>query len=212
MPFEGTLAKSIRLLHPYAADYRYLEAKGLNNTSVVLQINGPSSSALLTSDLEPNGWQQLQTNHPDLHCDVFKFPHHGAWRDADAGKLLDRVNPSIVIISVGTEGYEKYNHPNPHVFNALAQRPHIHLLCTQATNQCQVAAQSKRLSVIDRYKTQAINNTQQLIFSKRGCPCAGTIVVELDNTAHIIQPDPKFHRNKIIETYFYDNHKCKYEI
>ena len=209
LPFDGTLAKSLHLLHPYAADYRSLETKGLNNTSVVLHVTGPGSSALLTGDLEPNGWAQLEVNHPDLHSDVFKFPHHGSWKDADAEALLDTIKPSIVIMSVGTEGYDKYNHPNPHVFNALAERPHIRVLCTQATNQCQASVQEKRASVIKLYETQSSDSGYQIPTSKRGCPCAGTIIIELGDEARITQPDLKFHREIIIEPHFTE-HKCKF--
>lgn len=208
LPFEGTLAKYLDLLHPYAADFRYLESLGLNNTSVVLRINGPNSSALLTGDLEPAGWQQLQKNLPDLRSDVLKFPHHGAWKDADAGALLDSINPSIVIMSVGTEG-EKYKHPNSHVFAALAKRPYIHLLCTQATDQCQAAVRKERTLVVSDYEAQSAKNGQQLIFSRRGCPCAGTVVIELGEKAHVLQPEIKFHRNIIIEPHF-KAHKCTF--
>lgn len=75
-PFEGTLAKSLQLLHPYFADYHDLKTKNLNNTSVVLHVTGSGSSALLTGDIEPEGWQNLLANHPDLQSDVLKFPHH----------------------------------------------------------------------------------------------------------------------------------------
>ena len=45
----------------------------------------------------------------------------------------DTVNPSIVVISVGSKGYKRYTHPHPDVFEVLKKRPNIHLLCTQAT-------------------------------------------------------------------------------
>lgn len=207
LPFEGTLAKSLRLVHPYHADYNELKTKGLNNTSVVLQIIGPSSSALLMADLEPEGWQQLKENHLNIHSDVLKFPHHGAWKDGDADILLDSLRPSIVVISVGTEAYEKYNHPNPHVFTALAKRPHIRVLCTQATNQCQQAVQNEKDSIVNQFKAQAVKNGDHLIPSKHGCPCAGTVIIELGEEAHVIQPEAKFHRELIIERHFKD-HKC----
>ena len=121
LPFKGTLARNIYLIHPYAADlFNGLETKGLNNTSVVLHIISSGSSALLTGDLEPAGWKLLQENRPHLHSDVLKFPHHGGkWNAEDTKSLLDAVQPSVVVISVGTEG-EKYKHPNKEVFQTLA--------------------------------------------------------------------------------------------
>jgi beta-lactamase superfamily II metal-dependent hydrolase len=40
------------------------------------------------------------------------MPYHGgAWNASDTKTLLDAVQPSVVVISVGTVG-EKYKHPN----------------------------------------------------------------------------------------------------
>lgn len=211
---EGTLIRSLHLLHPHAAHFRRLEAKGLNNTSVVLQIISSGSKALLTGDLEPEGWQQLCTNHPDLHSDVLKFPHHGgAWKSEDVDALLDQVNPSIVVISVGSEGFERYIHPHPDVFTALSKRPHIRVLCTQATNQCQhqQLVQNERDSVVNHFKAEADKKGHQFFLSnsKKSCPCAGTIIIELGNEAYVLQPEMRFHRGSVIEPHF-KTHKCSW--
>src|SRR5207249_9883258 len=146
---------------------------------VVLRIKGSGSSALLTGDLEPEGWQQLQANHPDLQSDILKFPHHGgAWDQVSAEELLDNIQPSVVVISVGSEGY-KYKHPNEHVFVALAQRPHIRVLCTQATDQCQKVVLNHRDAVMRQLKAEADKNDYLMIGSRRGCPCAGTVIMAL---------------------------------
>lgn len=205
---DGTLIKSLHLLHPHAANFRRLEAKGLNNTSVVLQIIGPGSSALLTGDLEPEGWWQLCANHRDLQSDVLKFPHHGgAWKDEDVDALLEKVNPSVVVISVGSEGFERYTHPHPDVFRALSKRPNIHVLCTQATSQCQNLVLNTRYSIIDQLKSEANKHADKLIGSRRGCPCAGTVIIELGEKAQVLQPELKFHRELIIEPHF-KSHQC----
>jgi hypothetical protein len=204
---KSTLLKSLHLLHPGAASITRLETRGLNNTSVVLQVTGPTSSALLTGDLEPAGWQQLVSRHPDLHSDVLKFPHHGgAWQDADVNDLLDVVDPSVVIISVGSEG-QRYNHPNPSVFAAISRRPHIRLLCTQATYQCQQSVLSQKTVITNLLKDQASKNGRKFIGSNRGCPCAGTIVIELKDKLSILQPDIPFHQEAIIKPHLTE-HKC----
>ncbi len=206
LPFEGTLAKSLQLLHPYFADYLDLKTKSLNNTSVVLRVIGPGSNALLTGDIEPGGWQLLLANHQDLQSDVLKFPHHGAWKDADADSLLDNVKPSIVVMSVGTEGHV-YNHPNPHVFSALSRHPHVRVLCTQATGQCQQLVENQRDSVVHQFRAEADKNGHELFLSKKGCPCAGTVIIELGEKAQVLQPELKFHRELIIEPHF-KSHQC----
>jgi len=212
-PIEGKLASGFKLLHPYFADYLDLRTKGLNNTSTVLRIAGSEASALLTGDLEPEGWRHLCIHYPNLHSDVLKFPHHGgAWYGHDIDDLLDKVDPSIVVISVGSEGFEKYNHPHPDVFTALAKRPHIRVLCTQATNQCQQHArvQDEIDAVVQKFKVGADKNGQQKILSSRkGCPCAGTVVIELEREAHVLQPTIAFHRDSIIKNH-YKAHKCSW--
>ena len=209
-PYYGnsTLPKSLRLLHPTSAAITRLETRGLNNTSVVLRVVGPASSALLTGDLEPLGWEELVSNYREfLQCDVLKFPHHGgAWKDVDVNNLLDVVNPSIVIISVGSEG-QRYNHPNPSVFAALAKRPHIRVLCTQATGQCRQAVLGQKDAVVDLLKGRLNGSGSKLFRSNRGCPCAGTIIIELKDQARVLQPDIPFHQESIIKPHFTD-HKC----
>ncbi len=203
LPIKGALEGSLKLLHPYFADYFDLRTEGLNNASAVLRIGDSKASALLTGDLEPEGWIYLCSHHPDLHSDVLKFPHHGgAWKGNIVDDLLDRVDPSIVVISVGSDGFKKYTHPHPDVFTALARRSHIRVLCTQATDQCQQLVQSKRTSAIHQFKAEASKNRHQLFLSKKGCPCAGTIVIELSDKAHVLQPEIEFHREIIIRPHF----------
>ncbi len=209
LPFEGTLARSLQLVHPYHVDYADLKTKGLNNTSVVLRIEGSGSSALLTGDLEPEGWQQLKDNHLDVHSDVLKFPHHGAWKDADVEELLDKIQPSVVVISVGSEGY-KYKHPNSHVFTALFKHPNIRVLCTQATDQCRELVHLNRESVLQQLRSQADANGYSVIGSKQGCPCAGTVIIELRDEARVLQPEMRFHHQSIIKPHF-GEHKCNIE-
>lgn len=204
---DGTLAHKIFLIHPYAIDLLSLEAHNLNNTSVVLRVIGPGSSALLMSDLELAGWQQIRRNHSTLHSDFLKFPHHGgAWQLIDADDLLNVVRPSAVVISVGTVG-EKYKHPHKDVFAALAKHSHIRVMCTQATNQCQISVQDKQISVIKQLDLQASNNGRERIGSKHGCPCAGTVIIELREEMNILQPSIDVHRDIIIIPHF-KAHKC----
>jgi beta-lactamase superfamily II metal-dependent hydrolase len=208
-PFEEFLVGSIQVLHPCAADFRKLEAKGLNNTSIVLRVSGLRSSALLTGDLEPDGWQYLRANHSDLRSDILKFPHHGgAWRVPDTKSLLDAVQPSVVVISVGTKG-ENYKHPNKDVFDVLSSPSyaHIRVLCTQATNQCQSSVSDQKKSVLECLDKQASTRNYKRIGSRSGCPCAGTVIVELGDKAHVVQPTTRFHQDSIIRPHF-QRHKC----
>lgn len=200
LPLEGV----IELLHPWEADVQDLLSYGLNNTSGIIKVKGTNSSALLTGDIEPSGW--IQISQSELGSDVLKFPHHGAWKDEDVGKILDVVNPSVVVISVGTSGI-RYNHPNKHVFEAVAKLHDVRLLCTQATEQCTRHINSKRIQLVDTFKKQVTQDSSFFYNQQSGCPCSGTVIIELGDSVRILQPHLEFHQNTIINS-FYDSHQC----
>lgn len=193
MPLEGT----IELLHPRLADISELTLSGLNNTSGVIKVNGVACSALLMGDLQSVGWDYLKQNTTNLQSSVLKFPHHGAWKEPEIADLLDSVDPSIVVISVGTQG-SRYGHPNQHVLNAIANRTNTRLMCTQATSCCEMQVSVKRSAVIEEYKLWATNSDNYFVNKDSGCPCAGTVIVELGAEAVVLQPSSEFHINNII--------------
>lgn len=211
------LPEFVELIHPWEAHIETLMVHSLNDTSGVLKIKGSGSSALLTGDLEPTGWKRLKENYKNLHSDliglrsdVLKFPHHGAWKncnpdDLPPDDLLDTVDPSVVVISVGTTGIN-YCHPNSHVFDTLAQRPHIRLLCTQATEQCVRAIKDKQSKIVEQFRKHAAE-TGDFFIERRDCPCAGTIIVELGESVRILQPSLEFHCDHIIKSHF-PEHRC----
>jgi len=183
----------LELLHPVPGDIGRLTLSArLNNLSIVLRVSNGEASALLTGDLEPDGWDVLMENMPDLSSDVLKFPHHGAWKRDDVDALLDQVRPEIVVMSVGTVG-DQYDHPNSRVFNALKRRVGIKVLCTQATTKCTPEPDK----VQDRVQTllASIENKFTGVATNKGCPCASTVIVELGDRAQIIHPprDTHFH-------------------
>jgi len=199
------LPEVIELIHPREVDIDDLIGRSLNDISGVLKIHGRGSNALLTGDLEPTGWEYLKKNVADLSCDALKFPHHGAWKDGNPDDLLETVEPSIVVISVGTNG-SRYDHPNSHVFDALAQRPHIRLLCTQVTDKCITTALEKRQTIIKQFQ-ERVAKSGEFFVEQSGCPCAGTVIIELGESADILQPSLQFHHEHIIKPNF-SNHRC----
>lgn len=225
-PLNGELAKSIKVVHPHIADMPYLETFGqdnttVNNMSVCLHVQSSGASALLTGDLEPYGWQKLLENHPNLQADVLKFPHHGgAWELTDAESLLNQLSPSMVVISVGCatdlgkhkDKSNKHGHPNESVFESLKNWAIKHqtfqLLCTQATSLCHpgLFEESTRLSIRDAIAKELGVFAQYSVPVKNSCPCAGTVIVELGQTAQLIQPKKAVH-HQVIKTYF-NKHQC----
>lgn len=190
----------IELIHPWEVDIYGLIGKSLNDISAVLKIKGNGTSAILTGDLEPVGWDCLKNLETEISGDVLKFPHHGAWKDSDPEDLLKTISPTVVVISVGTDG-AKYNHPNPHVFESLNNHPAIRVLCTQATSQCIREIDLKRKNLIRRFE-QYCSESDAFFVEQKGCPCAGTIIIELGNSLKILQPSIEFHKNQIIKSYF----------
>jgi beta-lactamase superfamily II metal-dependent hydrolase len=206
MPLNGSIPHIIKILQPSHGQMGKLLELGLNNTSAILRVQGSGTSALLTADIEPAGWRELQQRNSNLHSDILKFPHHGAWKDANPDEILDSVQPSVVVISVGSDG-TRYDHPNAHVFQALAARPEIRLLCTQATRQCGSEVPHVRSKVTNEFEQATETHAVPLIRTTRGCPCAGTVILELGDHIRVIQPEITFHHDRIIRQYFH-HHKC----
>lgn len=201
LEIDGIIAQAIKILQPSHAQIGKLFHLGLNNTSAVLRIEGPGSSALLTADIEPAGWSELQKRYSSLQSDVLKFPHHGSWKGADPLDVLGAVDPSIVVISVGTEG-DRYDHPNPHVFSAIRNLSHVRLLCTQVTTRCVAQPATQREAVEAILEADAVSRDTCSVRTPHGCPCAGTIIVELSDQVHVLQPDAFVHRDQIISRYY----------
>ncbi len=189
------LKDTIELIHPWEIDMPDLLSKGLNNTSAILKVTGTNSSALLTGDIELSGWETI--DKAKLQSDVLKFPHHGAWKGSDVSSLLAVTNPSVVVISVGTSG-SRYDHPNKHVFEAIARLPHIRLLCTQVTSRCSKLSKQIEEKVKASFRTNA-QKRNSFFVEQKGCPCAGTVIIELGDSVHIIQPEESFHKNEVIK-------------
>jgi competence protein ComEC len=140
-----------------------------------------------------------------LAAEVLSFPHHGSWPDGQASIVLDSVAPEIVVISVGTTG-DRYGHPNQPVFDALAERPAIRVMCTQATNKCCADAVGRRPSTTALLATEARSVGLAFPDSPSGCPCAGNIVIDLDAKPIVISPSHRMHV-KMLSTLF-DRPQC----
>lgn len=81
----------------------------LNNYSVVTKISSEAGSFLIMGDLETTAEKELLSKSSDLSADVLYVGHHGS-SSSSGSALLDAVDPSCAVISVG-EG-NKYGHPN----------------------------------------------------------------------------------------------------
>ena len=92
-------------VHPAAG----FNVEDKNEMSLVLEYRVGSFSALFTGDIGMEAIEYI-LEYESLNLneyDIIKQPHHGSKYSASA-KLLDRVNPTVAIISCGA--YNMYGH------------------------------------------------------------------------------------------------------
>jgi|GEM_PF-720069 len=84
----------------------------MNNNSVVTRITYKDASFLFTGDIEKQAEQQLVRTNTDIKADVLKVPHHGS-RSSSTYELINAVQPSVAVISVGYKNF--FGHPHSSV-------------------------------------------------------------------------------------------------
>ncbi len=206
LPRDSRVLNALEFLHPEYKDWQELFDTGsLNNLSIVIRVSD-ETSALLTGEIEPAGWNFLRANHPELLGNaVLKFPHHGVWRKGNVSQILNYVNPQFIVISVGTAN--TYGHPSAEVFDEIKRHKNTRLLCTQATSQCNSKTDSVRgkiLKALEKEDSAPIHSSNR---KGSGCPCAGTVMIELGKTAKVISPSVELHVKQIITPHM-TNHQC----
>lgn len=185
--FQGV---AVDVLHPSDLDAKEAElSEDTNNASVMLRITFADRRVLLTADIKARGWQWIIGRNTDLRADVLKFPHHGAWYDVSDQQcslsgVLQQVNPSLVVISVGT--HNAHGHPKPQTLALLRSSSQLRFMCTEATAKCHSPLK-------DMHKKQA-------------CPCAGTVEIIIGNDLMTVAPDYAEHAKAIN---CFDTPQCK---
>ena len=197
---------TISILHPAREDrLDALAQANPNDSSITLRVDYAGVGILLPADLQRQGWQWMVDRGADLKADVFKFPHHGSWYDGEPplGEILDLVDPSVVIISVGTTN--GYGHPSMETLELLRSRHgSVRFLCTQATDKCHdepgsIASQARGLVPQENRGGHSFGN-------QRSCPCAGTITVRLSADELTTSPTLEQH-SRIID--LFANPQCR---
>lgn len=87
-----------------------------NNESIVLKVEAPTGSLLLTGDTEAPAHEVLLTSGMNLQADVLAVPHHGS-ATTDLS-FLRAVQAHTAMISVGADN--TYGHPHREVLAELA--------------------------------------------------------------------------------------------
>jgi len=88
----------------------------LNNYSPVIKIEYGKTSFLFTGDAQKDVEKEILSTNEDISADVLKVGHHGS-STSTTKDFLNKVNPSIGVISVGQDN--SYNHPNDDTIKRL---------------------------------------------------------------------------------------------
>ena len=91
----------------------------VNNYSIAIRLVYGDTSFLIMGDAEKESEEEMTDRWPDLSADVLCVGHHGS-PTSTSEELLDRVNPSIAVISCGRDN--SYGHPGKAVLERLEER------------------------------------------------------------------------------------------
>ena len=83
-----------------------IDEKNLNNSSIVIKMTFGNKSFLFMGDAEKS---EINSITADVYADVLKVGHHGS-RTSTTADFLERVQPSIAVISCGIDN--DYGHPH----------------------------------------------------------------------------------------------------
>jgi len=89
-----------------------------NNNSLVAQLCYKEVCFLFTGDIETRAVDNLLDEGLNLQSQILKIPHHGGYL-AEMPALLNSVNPSVAVISVGRNSF---GHPHPEALLALENK------------------------------------------------------------------------------------------
>jgi len=114
------------------------DGSAINNSSIAIVIELPNLSIFAAGDLEPPV-QEILTGNPLLNkVDVYKLCHHGSLYQYLP--MLDKISPSIALISVGKEN--SYGHPAPEIIGKLMRR-RVNVVRTDQSGGIAVATPNK---------------------------------------------------------------------
>ena len=82
-----------------------------NNCSLVVKVQSPGLSYLVTGDTENPRWRSINRIFGDaIKSDVMAAPHHGS-RNAANAETLSLVDPHTILVSAGIDS--QFGHPHP---------------------------------------------------------------------------------------------------
>lgn len=114
-----------------------------NDYSIVSKFSCLDRDILLTGDASLKIEEAIISSGVDVEADILKISHHGSVTGTSL-KLLEAINPSLAIISVGVNN--KFGHPNSNILNYLAGL-HINTLRTDHDGMIYLFANNKEIII-----------------------------------------------------------------
>ena len=117
----------------------------LNNASIVLRVVYGDVSFLLTGDVFAEAERDMLSRGVEVGSTVVKIPHHGS-RSSSSAEFIERVQPSVAVISVGADN--RFGHPHAETVQVLQRNaPEALVLMTKDQGIIGFVTDGKTLSV-----------------------------------------------------------------
>lgn len=134
----------VEVLHPPDRLLRGTDSD-LNNASIVLRVVYGDVSFLLTGDIFVEAEREMLSRGVEVGSTVVKIPHHGS-RSSSSAEFIERVQPSVAVISVGTDN--RFGHPHTETLDVLQEyAPEARVMTTRDHGAIRFVTDGKTLSV-----------------------------------------------------------------
>lgn len=166
-----------------------------NNNSIVVKITYGKNSFIFMGDAEEEEESSILAARKDLNCDVIKIGHHGS-SSSTSNALLQKVNPTYAVISVGKNSY---GHPTANTLNKLIKSD-ITIYRTDLQGDIICTSDGKSISFSTEKNAKAddlkITGDNQVVDGKGGAISSGTALALSipSGTTYVINTNSKkFH-------------------
>ncbi len=138
------------ILSPISDEY-----SNTNNYSITVKVEYGKTSFLFTGDAEKEPEQEMiKMWGNDLKADVLKVGHHGS-SSSSTDEFLEKVNPSLAVISVGKDN--DYNHPHEETLEKL-NRLNIPVLRTDELGNIIITSDGNNIYKEDNSEINIMSN------------------------------------------------------
>jgi competence protein ComEC len=161
-------------------------------SAVVRLLHEGRPVALFPGDLDEVGLDELIRSGIDAKAPLLIYPHHGGWSGSrdEMGfvmKLCNLVQPEMIALSIGRG---RHATPRPEIIEEVRRRlPHVRVACTQLSERCSANVPLDHGGHLGRHFAMGKH--------LRHC-CAGTMVVQFDESGMSLSPIAHDHRQFIL--------------